>query len=125
MKIKTLIVYLFFVLITPLCLAQNEWSLEDCINYALDNNIEIKRQELAADLSEYEYMQSKFELLPNLNAGLIHTFSSGRALNTETYEWQDRQNQDGSFGVASNLTLFNGLKNYYNIHKRKYDLLNN
>lgn len=125
MKRKTFITNLFFVLITQLCLAQNEWSLEDCINYALDNNIEIKRQELAADLSEYEYMQSKFELLPNLNAGLIHTFSSGRALNTETYEWQDRQNQDGSFGVASNLTLFNGLKNYHNIHKRKYDLLSN
>ncbi|UCH15132.1 MAG: TolC family protein [Bacteroidales bacterium] len=125
MKRKTLIAHLFFLLIMPLCPAQNEWSLEDCINYALDNNIQIKRQELAADLSEYEYMQSKLEMLPNLNAGLIHTFSSGRALNTETYEWQNRDNQDGSFGVASNLTLFNGLKNYNNIQKRKYDLLNN
>jgi outer membrane protein len=123
MKIKPLIVALAIVMITPLCYAQDEWSLDDCIKYALENNIEIKRQKLAADLSEYDYNQSKFELLPNLNAGMIHTFSSGRALNTETYEWQDRRNQDGSFGIASNLTLFNGLKNYNTIHKRKFDLL--
>jgi outer membrane protein len=125
MKRKILTANLFLMLTAPLCFSQNEWSLEDCINYALENNIEIKRQELSADLSEYEYQQSKFEMLPNLNAGLIHTFSSGRALNTETYEWQDRKNQDGSFGIASNLTLFNGLKNYHTIHKKRYDLLNN
>jgi outer membrane protein len=125
MKRKILIVKLFLVLTVPLCISQNEWSLEDCINYALENNIEIKRQSLAADVSEYEYEQSKFAMLPNLNAGVIHTFSSGRALNTETYEWQDRKNQDGSFGIASNLTLFNGLKNYYTIQKKRYDLLYN
>jgi outer membrane protein len=124
MKINRIVIALAMVMITPLCFAQDDWSLDDCIKYALENNIEIKRQKLAADLSEYEYNQSKFELLPNLNAGLIHTFSSGRALNTETYEWQDRRNQDGSFGIASNLTLFNGLKNYNTIHKRKFDLLN-
>ncbi len=123
MKIKPIIVALAIVMITPLCYAQDEWSLDDCIKYALENNIEIKRQKLAADMSEYDYNQSKFELLPNLNAGMIHTFSSGRALNTETYEWQDRRNQDGSFGIASNLVLFNGLKNYNTIHKRKFDLL--
>jgi outer membrane protein len=124
MKRIILIVNLFLMLTAPLCLSQNEWSLEDCINYALENNIEIKRQILVADLSEYEYQQSKVAMLPNLNAGLIHSFSSGRALNTETYEWQDRKNQDGSFGIASNLTLFNGLKNYHTIHKNRYDLLN-
>ncbi len=123
MKRKILTVNVFLILTASLCLSQNEWTLDDCINYALENNIEIKRQTLAADLSEYEYQQSKFAMLPNLNAGLIHTFSSGRALNTETYEWQDRKNQDGSFGIASNLTLFNGLKNYYSIHKKRYDLL--
>ena len=124
MKIKKIIVSLVILVIAPLCFTQEGWSLDDCIKYALENNIEIKRQKLAADLSEYEYKQSKFELLPNLNAGLIHTFSSGRALNTETYKWQDRPNQDGSFGIASNLTLFNGLKNYNTIYKRKFDLLN-
>ncbi len=123
MKRKILTVNLFLLLAVQFCMSQNEWSLEDCINYALENNIEIKRQILAADVSEFEYQQSKFEMLPNLNAGLIHTFSSGRALNTETYEWQDRRNQDGSFGIAGNLTLFNGLKNYHTIHKKKYDLL--
>jgi outer membrane protein len=123
MKIKPIIVTPAIVMITLLCYAQDEWSLDDCIKYALENNIEIKRQKLTVDLSEYDYNQSKFELLPNLNAGMIHTFSSGRALNTETYEWQDRRNQDGSFGIASNLVIFNGLKNYNTIHKRKFDLL--
>ncbi len=103
--------------------AQKKWTLEECINYAHQNNLQIKRQELNADISETYLKQSYFELLPNLNAGGSHNLSSGRALNTETYTWEDRTNQDGNLGIQSDLTIFNGLNNINSIKQHKFDLM--
>lgn len=103
--------------------AQKIWTLEECIQYAHQNNLQIKRQELLADVSEVDLQQSRFAMLPNLNASFSHNFSSGRSLNTETYEWETRSQQDGSLGAGSNLTLFNGLQKYNTIQKGKFDLL--
>ena len=124
MKRKRIVLGLVLILvINAVAYNQKKWSLEDCINYALENNIQIKRQVLQAEIAEQNNMQSKYELLPNLNAGLDHTFSSGRSLNTETYNWEDRKNQDGRMGMSSDLVIFNGFKNYNNIEKTKYDLM--
>ncbi|MBN2519185.1 MAG: TolC family protein, partial [Bacteroidales bacterium] len=78
---------------------------------------------LNAELSEHEYNQSKFELLPNLNAGFEHRFNFGRSLDKSTYSWEDKRSQDGNLGISSNLMLFNGLKNLNTIQKRHLDLL--
>ena len=43
--------------------AQQQWSLEKCINYALENNIIIKQQELTVELAEADLFQSKANLL--------------------------------------------------------------
>ena len=102
--------------------AQEVWSLEECINYALENNLQVKKQELTTNISEINLAQSKFALLPNLNARFNHNFSSGRALNTETYEWENTKQQDGNIGAGSDLTLFSGLQNYYTIKRNQFDL---
>ncbi|MFO7659129.1 MAG: TolC family protein [Bacteroidales bacterium] len=103
--------------------AQKAWSLEECIDYALQNNLQIKRQQLAADVAEADLIQSKYALLPNLNARFSHNLSSGRALNTETYTWENRSQQDGSLGAGSDLTLFNGLQNFNAIKRNRFDLM--
>jgi outer membrane protein len=103
--------------------AQKVWTLEECIQYAHQNNLQIKMQELLADVSEVDLQQSKFAMLPNLSANFRHNFSSGRSLNTETYEWGNRSQQDGSLGAGSNLTIFNGLQKFNTIQRSKFDLL--
>jgi len=52
--------------------AQNVWSLERCILYAFDNNINIKQQMLNTHYYQNLLNQSKVELAPNLNAGVDH-----------------------------------------------------
>lgn len=103
--------------------AQKVWNLEECINYAYQNNLQIKRQKLAAKVTEVDLQRSKFAMLPNLNANFGHNFSSGRNLNTETYTWENRSQQDGSLGAGSNLSILNGLQNYNTIKENKYNLL--
>jgi outer membrane protein len=99
------------------------WSLEKCINYAIENNIQVKRQELQSELSEKDYVQSHFNFTPTLNAGVEHSLSAGRALNTELYRWENQQQTFGSMGVRSELTLFNGLQNFNTLAQRKYSFL--
>ena len=98
------------------------WTLKECIQYAMDNNIQIKRQELQGLIAGKNYNQSKFELLPDMNVGFEHIYSSGRSLNTEIYEWENRKQQQGSLGMRSQMTIFNGLQNINSIKQQKYNL---
>ncbi len=47
--------------------AQEKWSLQKCVQYALDNNISIKQQAIQADLSAITYKQSKLSQIPSAN----------------------------------------------------------
>ena len=103
--------------------AQEVWSLRDCINYAIDNNITVKRQELSAEIAEKNYIQSKLEVLPNLNARGQHYYNSGKAINYETYQYVNENFQGGYVYLTSEVNLFNGFQNLNNIKKSKLDLL--
>ncbi len=98
------------------------WTLKECVQYAMDNNIQIKKQELQSMIADKNYIQSKFELLPDVNAGFDHIYSSGRSLNLEEYQWENRKQQQGSMGLRSNVTVFNGLQNLNSIKQQKYNL---
>ena len=91
------------------------WSLDDCISYAMENNISLKRQALASDLNKKDLTQSKLNLLPNLNGQVQHNMGSGRLLDEGTYEWVNTDLRQGTLGLASNVTLFSGLTRYNTI----------
>ena len=101
--------------------AQETWSLRECIDYAMENNIQIKRQGLNTEYSQNQVNQAKSDRLPNLNAGASNNFSYGRSLNIQnTYE--DRNATQLSGYVSSNLTLFNGFVLKNTIDQRELDL---
>ena len=89
--------------------AQEEiWSLERCVQYALENNLTIKQFELNARMSENTFAQSKFDLAPNLNAGASHSYSFGRALDQTTYEFTDHETvQSNNFSLKKMFALEN------------------
>jgi len=102
-------------------LAQETWSLQKCINYAMENNIQIKRQALNTDYSKNQVNQAKSDRLPNLNAGASDNYSFGRSLNIQnTYE--DRNATQLSGYISSNLTLFNGFILKNTVEQRELDL---
>jgi outer membrane protein len=122
---NTIITVLLSVISLTFTSAQEKdfWSLEKCIAYAIDNNIQVKRKELQTELTEKDYTQSYFNFTPSLNAGVEHSLSAGRALNTELYRWENQQLTFGSMGVRSEVTLFNGLQNVNTVAQRKYSFL--
>jgi len=125
MKKQLLLLSAFLFLTAGTLFSQQKvWSLEECITYAIDNNIQIKQQVLQTRFQENTLEQSKLSLLPTINGQATHTYSFGRALDETTYEFTENQNiQSNSFYAGGSTKLFTGLQNYNTIQKNKYQLL--
>jgi len=108
-KAITLSIMLFGAAITGM--AQDAWSLENCIQYAMENNIQIKQSVLNTEYNENLLKQSKLGQIPNLNASSNYSFSWGRALDQTTYQFtDDQQIHSLSMGFSSSANLFSGLR---------------
>ncbi len=123
MKKSFILLSVFLFLVQAFTIGQEKWSLEDCINYALDNNLTIKRQQVQSRIAENKYNQSKLDYLPDLNGFVTHNLSSGKAVNYDKYEYVDQTFQDGNLGLQSNVTLFNGLQVRNSAKMNRYSLL--
>lgn len=122
--LSVIIVFQFFTL--PQAAAQNKgvWSLEQCIDYALDHNIQIHQQEIQAKINENDYNQSLINVLPSVNANSNYSLSQGRALDQTTYQFTNNQKiQSVNISVNSSLTLFNGLQKYNTIRQNHFNML--
>lgn len=104
-------------------LAQNNWSLEECINYAHANNLTVKRTQLQAEIAKNDYFQSKMNALPDVNAGMSRSYAFGRQVNQFTNEFQQNNTINDNYGVEANLNIFNGLQNYNAIKQNEFAVL--
>ncbi|MFN8240293.1 MAG: TolC family protein [Bacteroidales bacterium] len=102
---------------------QKTWSLEECVKYAIDNNIQIKQQALQNDVQKNSLDLAKMKLLPTVSGQASHDYSFGRALDQNTYEFYNQTIQSNYFYIGGGLSLFSGLQNYNSIVKNKYLLL--
>jgi Outer membrane protein len=101
--------------------AQESWSLSDCIKYALENNIDIKRQETEIDRQEIQQQTNKMSRLPDLNMNGTQKLDFGRSLNREnTYD--DTNSQNSSFSLSTEALLFSGMKTTLTISRQKLEL---
>ncbi|MFH0842175.1 MAG: TolC family protein [Bacteroidota bacterium] len=125
MKKILLLIFIYISVSSGFASGQEKvWSLQECVQYAIDNNIQIKQQVLQTRFQENALLQSKLNLLPTINGQASHSYSFGRALDETTYEFTDNQNiQSNNFYAGGSMNLFNGLQNYNTIRKNKFELL--
>jgi outer membrane protein len=109
------------LLVTVLASAQKPWTLQQCVDTALANNRNGKQQALTKKTREISYQQARMNLLPNLNASAGQSWNFGRSLNANN-TYQSANSAQTSFGIGSNLILFDGLKMKHNIDIRKADM---
>lgn len=98
------------------------WSLQKCIEYALENNLTIKQSQLNVSLSEGNLTQSKYDILPNLNASASQSYNFGKTINTITNTYVNQQVSSNVFNLNTSVTLFNGLQKINTYQQNKYDL---
>jgi outer membrane protein len=125
MGFRSLALVVFSILaICPMPLyAQEVWDLEKCINHALNNNLQIKLQDITEKLTGYQLSQSKANLYPSLNGVSSHAINFGRSSDPTTNQFVTQQIQTSSFSLSSSVTLFAGLQQLNTIQQNKYLLL--
>lgn len=99
------------------------WSLQECIDYAISNNIQVKQGHLNTRVEEVNLTQSKVNLLPNLNGNSSFSHNIGRSVNPFTNIIVDQPVSSHNVSLASSITLFNGFQKTNTI-KRNQVLLN-
>jgi len=103
--------------------AQKLWTLEECIAYAYDNNIEIKQSILSVDAADHDVLQSKLNLVPSLNASASHAFGWGRSFDESLKRYANKNTQQSYFSINSQVTLFNGMQMINNVRQKQFDYL--
>lgn len=117
------------VLLCCLCLcglyaqAQEKWSLRQCIDYAVENNIDIQQQILKVKNAEVTLSTSKNSRLPNLNASVDQSFSFGQITDYATNTNMTNNANGARLSVSSSIPLFTGFKIPNQIKMDRFDLL--
>ena len=101
--------------------APKQWSLEECIRYAIENNIDLKQKELERQNQEVTLHTSKYSWLPNLNASINENFGFGRSESKDGLI-VDRNSANTSANIQLSMPIFDGFKIPNDIAARKLDL---
>ena len=112
MKAQTLFLSIILASLSITGLAQiKTWSLEECINHALENNIQVKQANLSAARSEVQASQSRDNRLPSVSASVRQNLGWSKSLDTQTNSYSNLSGSNSTnYSVSSNVTLFNGFR---------------
>lgn len=102
--------------------AQETWSLEKCVQHAVDNSLNIKRSAINIKQAELTEQGAKKSRYPNLNGNGSFSYNFGRSLDFTTYEYVTQATGNNSLGLNSNVLLYNGNRINNEIKQSKIDL---
>ena len=106
-----------FLVTIPSGIFAKQWTLKECINYALENNISLQKTQIKKASANEDYLQSKAALLPSLSASsnqnVCYTpwVTSGISGEGFTKSSVDKVYYNGSYSVTGNYVIWNGNKN--------------
>ncbi|MGB1018727.1 MAG: TolC family protein [Chitinophagales bacterium] len=120
---KFTFLFAFSLFFTASGFAQKTWTLQDCFDHAMQNNISVKQVELSKDLAQNNLRQSKMNIyLPNINAGVTQSFNFGNSVDPTTYQFVNSATNSTRFSLSLNYNLFEGLTRINSIKANKEKL---
>ena len=102
-------------------LAQQQWSLRQCIDYAVEHNIQVKQQEVSRMQRELDVNTAKNSRLPDLSASASESFSFGRGLTAQN-TYSNTNTSSTSFNLSSSVPLFTGYRIPRTLEMQKLNL---
>lgn len=117
-------------IITVICLfwginsfSQQKWTLEECVNHAIENNVSIKQIELDNKLTEIDQKDAFGNFLPNVNATASHSWNVGLNTNITTGILENQTTQFTSMGASASVDIYRGLQNQNRFRRSKLALI--
>ncbi len=88
--------------------AQEIWSLEKCIDFALNKNLTVQQAAVQVDNAQKGERLANFSRYPTLSAGSNLGFNFGRTVNPSTNVFESNNSNFSSYGLSANILLYNG-----------------
>ena len=107
MKTRVLTAVLAALALSGSARAEQGWTLDRCIEYAIENNIQVRQSDLAAQNRNVEYNSARSNRLPGVSAGASQNWSFGRGL-TANNTYDNTNTTSTSFNIGTDVTLFAG-----------------
>ena len=120
-RMKGLIVIAFLCASTLLSAQNKLWSLEDCIQYAIEHNISIKQLVLQKNSAEVDLNTAQMSRLPNLNASGGQNWNFGRT-QVQSGMYENRSQSNTNFSIGSSTPIFTGFRIPNEIERSKLEL---
>ncbi|MDH7913287.1 TolC family protein [Winogradskyella sp. SYSU M77433] len=96
-----------------------KWTLLECVNYALENNISIKQSELDLHLADIAKKDAIGNFLPTLNANASLGSNTGANVNPATNQFENSTFESANGSISSGINIFNGLANWKTLQRTK------
>ncbi len=103
--------------------AQQQWSLKQCIDYALENNISIKEAGLQSRLAALDYHLSRLSVFPSVSAGTNLGYSSGRNQDPTSFNLITAGYLSNGYQLQAGVDIFNWFSKKNTIAARENNLL--
>ena len=131
---KKIVTFLALVIVLSVNAQEKKWTLQECVEYALSNNISIKQQELVSELVKEDITTAEGNFYPSLNASLSHRYNFGSYIDISGSR-VSRDSRSNGAGISTGATLYNGKRNKnlliqaekndherYHAHELDYDI---
>lgn len=106
--------------------AQQTWTLQDCLDYALKHNIQVQKKRISEERDNVALWQDKGALFPSLSFSTSHSIGyrpftevTNVVQGSQVTSTRSNATYQGSYGLNASVTLWNGGINYKNIQEQK------
>ena len=113
-----------FALYSAVSWAQpKKWTLEECVNFALKNNITIQQTTLDVDANAINKKAAFGSFLPNISSNASHSWNIGLNQNITTGLLENQTTQFSAAGLNANIIIYNGLQNQNRLRRANLAIL--
>jgi outer membrane protein len=99
------------------------WTLKECLEYALANNLSVQRSQYDVETAEVNKMQAKGSMIPSVNGSVSNGRNWGRSINPVTNSFTTQEIRSLNLNATGSVTLFNGLRIQNSIKQSNKDYL--
>lgn len=119
MRLRTYITTLL-LLVSINGFSQEVWTLEECVDYAIEHNLQVKNISYNNDSSRESYRQSIRDLLPSINGSTDYTIQYGRSADPNTNDYVNTEFFSNNYSLNANLDLFSGFQKLNTIRASRF-----
>ena len=109
-KFPVLCVLVLFMIKTQAQPTGGTLTLQQSIETGIANNLTVKQSELAMQRAGVGHRQAKGNMIPTLNAQVLHGLNQGRSINPFTNTYINQQLNIANYGLNTDVTIFNGFR---------------